>query len=342
MVILIPAYNPDVRLPRLIREIRSACRYPIVVVNDGSDSSALVFEEAAASGAIVLTDEENHGKGYSLRRGFAYIREMGETEGVVTVDASGRYGAEDILRIAEEIQIDDDDIVLGARRLGRGTPFRAVIGNQLSSLSFFLATGQVIRDTQTGLRGYPAELLPWLSEIGGDKFEYELDVLLTAADARYDIRQIEIRTSFPEDSSTGYRPLADTLRMTWPIIRHGAGFFASAVIDFIALILIYSFSHNLVLSICLARLCSMTIRISANRRVVFDRFPSKSRLRSAFRFTLLVVGMLLVNILLMTLFKGVFHIFLVFAKIATEILLFTASYFLQKIYLYFSTRSKPV
>lgn len=33
-------------------------------------------------------------------------------------------------------------------------------------------------DTQTGLRGYPARMLPWLVSEGGDRFEYELRLLL--------------------------------------------------------------------------------------------------------------------------------------------------------------------
>ena len=42
---------------------------------------------------------------------------------------------------------------------------------------FTLATGERISDTQTGLRGYPAAMLPWLRSVRGERYEYELNLL---------------------------------------------------------------------------------------------------------------------------------------------------------------------
>jgi hypothetical protein len=39
---------------------------------------------------------------------------------------------------------------------------------------------RALADTQTGLRGFPAHLLPWLLRVPGDRYEYELQQLLLA------------------------------------------------------------------------------------------------------------------------------------------------------------------
>ena len=313
MIVLIPAYNPDHRMIQLIQDLKKACAFGVVVVDDGSEvSCAPIFSEAESLGATILRGEKNHGKGHALKMGFEYILSLDESEGVVCADCDGQHKPCDILSVAKAIDPDDEDIVLGSRKFGRGVPIRSRIWNRISGWIFFMATGQVVPDTQTGLRGYPIELLPWLCEIEGEHFDYELNVLLGAIAAEYDIIQIQVDAVYiDKNRGTHFRPVIDSARFVWPLASIGSGSLAASIIDFIALILVEYFTNNLLLSILIARVCSATTKISSNRRIVFDKYPSKSKLRSAVRYFSQLLLMLTANMFLMVLFRDVLGIYLV-------------------------------
>ena len=125
MYVLIPAYQPDARLPRLILELHRA--YPstkIVVVDDGSGEQYRdIFEASHTAGAHVISYERNRGKGYALRAGFSYIHEQAQTLGlndcVVTADADGQHTLNDIFRVGRTCT-DTGESVLGVP--GSATP----------------------------------------------------------------------------------------------------------------------------------------------------------------------------------------------------------------------------
>ena len=102
MYVLIPAYQPDARLPRLILELhRADSAMRIVVVDDGSgEEYRNIFDASRTAGAHVISYERNRGKGYALRAGFTYIydhaQSLGINDCVVTADADGQHTLVDI------------------------------------------------------------------------------------------------------------------------------------------------------------------------------------------------------------------------------------------------------
>jgi glycosyltransferase involved in cell wall biosynthesis len=105
--VIIPAYNEGQRVGGVVREA-SAFADEVIVVDDGSvDDTARVAEKA---GARVIR-QENTGYIAAVKRGF---RET-SNEIVVTMDADGEHRAVDIPRLAEPIQNDKADLVLGVR-----------------------------------------------------------------------------------------------------------------------------------------------------------------------------------------------------------------------------------
>lgn len=89
----------------------------------------------------------------------------------------------DILRVREAL-LSGSRFVLTTRTLhGKSVPLRSRVGNDLSRFFFSLAAGCFLEDNQSGLRGFSTDCLPWLTEIGGEKYDYEMNVLLYAAPA---------------------------------------------------------------------------------------------------------------------------------------------------------------
>jgi glycosyltransferase involved in cell wall biosynthesis len=175
MIILIPAYEPDQQLPALIRSIRDAEPWAtVVVVDDGSGPAYKdVFDGVKALGCHVIGYSRNRGKGFALKTGFGFIADHLPGRDVVCADSDGQHTIVDILRVASAVQPGSPALVLGTRNFTGNVPARSKFGNNATRLLFTLATGERISDTQTGLRGYPASMLPWLRSVRGERYEYE-------------------------------------------------------------------------------------------------------------------------------------------------------------------------
>lgn len=224
MTILIPAYQPDSRLPLMVEELQKRLVSRIVVVDDGSGPQYRgLFRALEGMSCTVLSYSQNRGKGYALKAGFQHIlTHTYEDDGVVTADADGQHLAEDIMKIAAAVSNASDEIVLGVRRFGQQTSLRSRIGNSMSSLLFRAVCGKEIRDTQTGLRGFPLLLLPRLIKIAGDRFDYETNVLAEACAHGTALRQMEIAAVYGT-SASHYRTVADSFEIACSFARALSG-----------------------------------------------------------------------------------------------------------------------
>jgi len=192
---------------------------------------------------------------------------------------------------------------------------------------FAVVTGSWIADTQTGLRGYPHRLLDWLADVPGDRFEYELNLLLRASRERLHIEQLEIATIYLQhNASSHFRPLQDSLRVLRPLLGYAASSLAGFGVDAAALFALYPLTGNLAASVVLARLVSVGINFGLNRHLAFGsaRTPVWPTLR---RYAVLAGGVLTANLILMELLTPALG--LVAAKILTEAGLFLAGYAVQ-------------
>ena len=116
--ILIPAYEPDVKLVNLIIELSRLFSPSIVVVDDGSSEKcrAIFNTIEKLPKCRVIHHNKNKGKGAALKTGFAAVlRDEKNFSGVITVDADGQHLPEDILKVREEFEKNSGALVLGSR-----------------------------------------------------------------------------------------------------------------------------------------------------------------------------------------------------------------------------------
>ena len=214
IALVIPVCDPDVeRFSPLVRRLREDFAH-VVVVDDGSVCGREAFDTVRGDVDAVLVHETNRGKGAALRTAFAWVQDnLPHIAGVVTVDGDGQHDPEDVRRVAEKLAEGGAGLVLGVRTFAGNVPFRSKLGNLWTRWLFRLLTGLAVSDTQTGLRGIPAALLPRLLAIPGDRYEYEIRMLVDAR--RHPARPIEVpvRTIYLDgNASSHYRPLRDTFR----------------------------------------------------------------------------------------------------------------------------------
>lgn len=332
MIILIPSYEPDHRLIHLVQTLtRSAATARVVVVDDGSGPAyAERFREVRGLGADVVTHKHNRGKGVALRTGFAHIEAAYPGEDVVCADSDGQHTPADILTVASRLRSANTDMVLGVRQFTGTVPVRSRVGNAVTRRLFALFSGSDVVDTQTGLRAYPARMLPWLQGVDGDRFEYELKLLIRAAREGLTVSQVPIATIYlDENASSHFRPLQDSLRIYLPMLAFGLSSFASFLVDLGLLTLLVSSTGLLIPSIVIARVVSAACNFTINRCWVFGRAERAPLLPSLLRYAALAGALLAANVMLMTVFVGVGSPLLV-AKLLTEGLLFLASFVVQR------------
>ena len=361
-IALIPAYEPGEKLISLVHDLRDR-DLDIVVVDDGSGMAYKDIFEEVSHDAVVLTHPVNRGKGAALRTGLSYIlsymaydevartpsgvRELsGRDAVIVTVDADGQHLPDDVLRVARIAGSRRDALVLGSRALEEDVPARSRFGNSVTRHVFSAVTGVRIHDTQTGLRAFSRDLIPELLEIEGDRYEYEINMLLTLAAEGYTIIEERIETVY-EDNNSGshFRTVRDSFRVYKEILRFSASSLASFAIDYCMYALLLALTgaagigHSLVISNIGARLVSGTANYTMNRKLVFRSRTGFAR--SAAQYVALAALILAGNTIVLSMLAGTFGINRLAAKLITEALFFVISWTVQKYVIFFSDDAAP-
>ena len=315
MIILIPAYKPDQSLLRLAHALKTQDPgAEILVIDDGSGSTyAPIFTELRLDGATVHTHPVNRGKGAALRTGIAWVKANRPGEVIVTADADGQHLPQDIFRVgvrAESLAASGQRaIVLGVRTLpdpdageeGTKVPLRSRVGNSATVGFFALATGKHVADTQTGLRAFTPQILDWLLQIPGDKYEYEFSMLLRATRAEVELVQVPIVKVYePGNPTSHFRPLQDSARIYAPLLLFLASSFVTGfLVDALALFALVALGVPLLGAVVGARVISALANFTVNRIIMHDGGSQPSASSSLARYATLAVGILAANAALM-------------------------------------------
>ena len=227
--------------------------------------------------------------------------------GVITADADGQHSPEDCVRMAKALIGDGISVIIGTRDFSLGKiPFRSWIGNRWSSLTFALVLGRWLPDTQTGLRAFPMDLLPLQMSVPGERYEYEMGVLMTMVRRNVQMKTLPIRTIYENGNSCShFNPIKDTIRINRLVL---AGFIRFAGVSVASFVLdqglAWGFSAALkamgVTTACViwtsgfaARLLSSAFNFSMNRSFVFK---SDCRIgSSAWKYALLCVTVIVLS-----------------------------------------------
>lgn len=218
-VLVIPALDPPATLLNYVKQLKEAGFRYIVVVNDGSGKGCRLLFDAVSREAVLLQHETNRGKGAALKTAFSWILEnVPSCAGIITADADGQHTVEDILKMTE-IPLPGNMLLLGSRDFSLpGIPARSRLGNRLTSLIFKHLYGKDLPDTQTGLRAFPSSMLPFMIRISGERYEYEMHVLIACVRAGITIRSIPISTVYEQDNALSrFHPVRDSWRV-WKVL----------------------------------------------------------------------------------------------------------------------------
>lgn len=348
--IIIPAYEPDMRLVELVNQLVARQLGPIVIVDDGSgeafqDVFALTRDLLDSTSkeharGTVLVHAANQGKGAALKNAFSYVLDSyPDALGVVTADSDGQHTPSCIERVREALIKNPHALVLGTRDFDApDVPPKSRVGNRLTSRVFHALTGIAISDTQTGLRGIPHDFMATCLGLSGNRFEFETQ-MLSATQGKLPIVEVPIQTVYDskEHHQTHYRVVVDSARICKVLIREPLAFAASSLascaIDLAAFALLCAVARQVpgYVALCTvaARLISATFNFLVNSRLVFKSQNADSV--AAPRYVALAVVIMALSAGLTTAGTMVFSaVPEVLVKVVVDAFLFALSFTVQK------------
>ncbi len=145
--VIIPAFNEENSISKVIEELPELVSEVIVVNNNSTDQTAAVARKA---GATVLT-ETRMGYGYACLKGLNYVREQSKTPDIIVfIDGDYSDYPQELSKIVAPIIEGGVDFVIGARvkalrEKGSMTP-QQVFGNKLATFLMRLFFGAKFTD----------------------------------------------------------------------------------------------------------------------------------------------------------------------------------------------------
>jgi glycosyltransferase involved in cell wall biosynthesis len=218
---VIPAYQDEKHIGDIVRRTRERLEHVLVVDDGSSDQTA---QRAREAGAEVIAHNENRGKGEAIKTGLAHWltaasppgRAVGGLDREVTwvslLDSDGQHLPEEIDRFLEAAACATQPTFLIGNRMNNltGMPFIRRVVNRFMSKRISRLCQQEIPDTQCGFRMVDQQLVPELLK-GGNRFEYETEVLIIASRKGYRIESVPITTVY-SDQVSKIHPMRDALR----------------------------------------------------------------------------------------------------------------------------------
>ena len=351
--ILIPSLEPDERLPAYIRKLSENGFGRIVVVDDGSgeEYQSIFREIETIERTTVLHHDINHGKGVALKTGYQYILDhLTDVKIIITADADGQHTVQDCIRLAGKLDDNQKAVFLGSRDFNLpNIPPKSRTGNKITSAVFKLLYGVWLPDTQTGLRVFSREYLPFMLKVSGERYEYEMRVLIACATAKIPLVPVTIETIYENgNEGTHFHPIRDSYRIYKVILGGFVKFMGSSLICFLADQLLFNLFRgwlfpllgiqmNLKLPLGLnidntslanysARLFSAVLNFRLNRDLVFK---VKNHKGTVWRYTVTAIGIIVLSTLGI---KGLSLIGMApwLAKVLVDTLLYFLSYRIQR------------
>ncbi len=348
--VVIPSLEPDDRLAPYVDSLLESGFERIVVVDDGSSEPfQKVFRDLETrENVTVLHHDVNHGKGVALKTAYAWIAEHpGQTRAVLTADADGQHKLADCKNVLTAFEKGKPGLYLGSRDFNLpNIPPKSRFGNKTTSLVFRICNGVWLPDTQTGLRVFDIGHLDFMSQVEGERYEYEMNVLIACAREKIPMVPVTIETVYENNNEgTHFHPIRDSVRIYKVILGSfirfmGASIFCMLVDNLAAAVFsawllpllgMQDLNTRIWVSGFLARIISSILNFCLNKSFVFRFRGSTSG--SAWKYGVLCVASICLSNLGVTLLTKIGMARWV-AKLLCDTVLYFVNYHFQQVWVF--------
>lgn len=212
VAIVIPAYNTQPSLTRVLSEIPEALHEGVVVVDDGSD------RPIEAPGFRVIRHDQNRGYGAAQKTGYDAALAAGASR-VLLLHGDGQYATNDVLGLNDVLAACD--AAIGSRFLnmaGDQIPLWRRAGNRTLTFMANLRFGTHVSELHSGARGFRAEVL---RDLGyhrfSDDYIFDHQVLASLLDRGITIGERKVKCAYDDTvQSIGIGP---SIRYAMGVVR---------------------------------------------------------------------------------------------------------------------------
>ncbi len=223
IIVLVPAYNEEAKVGRVIERTDRSLVDTLLVLDDGStDATATV---ARARGAEVLSLEKVRGVGAALRAGMVYGHNTGHDIGIILA-GNNKDNPSEIPRLLDPICDHGYDIVMGSRylcggRYGGDMPLYRKWATRVHPWLMSRFVGKRLTESTNGFRAFKLTLLDdprlnldqrWL-----DSYGLEVYLLWKALKLGYRHTEVPCTKIYPS-RSIGYTKMKPVVSW-WSILR---------------------------------------------------------------------------------------------------------------------------
>jgi glycosyltransferase involved in cell wall biosynthesis len=216
VVAVIPAYNEEKTIRKVIKETKKFVD-EVIVVDDGStDKTKEIIREEKVK---LITHKKNEGYGKSLIDG---IKEAIKRKAnyIITLDADGQHSPRDIPRFVKELG-NGYDVVIGSRFLGRTSKltFKRNVALRLLAIEFFIFTGLYLGDVQSGYRGYREEIIKDL-EFKEHGMGFSVESLIKLKKVKAKFKEIPIEVKYFRGAKTFFSVVKQGIEIGKTILKY--------------------------------------------------------------------------------------------------------------------------
>lgn len=316
IVILIPAYNPGVRIINYVKELKEK-GYTVIIVNDGSDKKHHAIFESLVDDCQIINCPYSKGKGNAIKKGLSFIK-------VHNQDKKG------VCILEEGYPIDKIEKLNGLYE--QNIFFVHTKGKRFLSKIFSMIYHQEFKNVDSSLLGFSMKYIDQMLEV--DENCYEVQALIECVQKEIQVEEIVI-----DQNKESFHLKNKNRNILYVIFLHLFRFISSSIISSIIDVLLAwllldvlklwmtSDFWRIAMSSLIARVLSTIVNYVINKKYVFkERTESKQTGR---RFLILTVAITVLSTLFV---YGTSSLNIMSEKLAKpvgDLLLFLLSYNVQ-------------
>jgi glycosyltransferase involved in cell wall biosynthesis len=215
IAVLVPCYNEEVAIAKVVQQFKKALPNAIVYVYDNNSKDRTV-EVARKAGAVVAS-ETRQGKGNVVRRMFADI----DADIYLMVDGDATYDAPSAPKLIQKLIAENLDMVVGTRVDREEAAYRRGHRSGNAIFTWFVASmfGSAFSDILSGYRAFSRRFVKSFPALSGG-FEIETELTIHALELGMPVGEVETPYfSRLEGSASKLNTWRDGLRISWMIQR---------------------------------------------------------------------------------------------------------------------------
>jgi len=183
----------------------------IIVVNDGSTDNTEEVLKKYSDSIVVLKNEKNMGKGFSVRRAYLYSL----SDYILFTDADLPYGIDSVKGLIEKLE-NGCICIIGERNDMDGNWFR-----KLTHWGFLMCERIILginfKDTQCGIKGFRTDIIQELSRIAiSNRFASEAELMFLLKNAKIRIDTLAVPSANYGKTTI---KIKDIITMLWDLMR---------------------------------------------------------------------------------------------------------------------------